>query len=126
MPSAPCGLTMTDLHEEIQRLKEVSDPGWFSRWSPLLFSLVANAVLFGIFYGQTRADVQHLKDSDVLLRSEIVPLEKSLAVFTTRTEFDSSTKARDVETAEIRKALTELNNKIDRLIERTYVSGKSP
>lgn len=58
-----------------------------SRWLPLVISLAANAVMFGVFYGNTTEQLRSLRESDLNLRNEIMPMSQRLQVFIPRSEF---------------------------------------
>ena len=107
---------------------------WLSKWSPLILAILSGWGMFFGFKATTESEIAGLKKSDEELHALIIPTDKLIQILVTRAEFDMRTKARDVETAEMKRAIldlgdklervrAELGNKIDRLSERTLTAN---
>lgn len=63
------------------------------KWLPwlltLALSLIGNAVIVGRSAGRTETKIEALHETDLALKSEIMPMEKRLEVFYTRREANS-------------------------------------
>src|SRR3990167_4681641 len=88
-----------------------------SAWIPfavsLLVSLMGNAVLLGIFYGATQSELRNLRETDIGIKSEMMPMEKRLQVFVSRAEYVPQQKATEKELAEIKQLVRDLGSKLD-------------
>ncbi|MFA6244123.1 MAG: hypothetical protein WC655_24480 [Candidatus Hydrogenedentales bacterium] len=91
--------------------------GW-SRWLPLFVSLITNAVLFGVFYGRTTKEIESLHQNDSAIRSELMPMEKRLMVFVSRSEYVVKMESIDRQLEEIKLIGRETNRKLDELFRR--------
>ena len=86
---------------------------FLSRWLPLLVAIISSVATIAISYGKLE---QRLAPIEEFVRENT--FEKHVQVLTPRSEFNAQKQVRDREVDELKIALREINQKLDRLIER--------
>jgi len=79
---------------------------FISRWIPIVIALLGNAMVVGIFYGQTKESISSLQAAHTEIKSTIMP----------RLEIVAELKGKDREMADIKEGLKSANQKLDKLI----------
>lgn len=84
-------------------------------WAPVILSLFGNAIFIGMFYGVTTTEIAHLKEADSSIRTELMPMEKRMAIWMPRAESDAKFSNLERELSDLKEMVRECNNKIDLL-----------
>lgn len=84
-----------------------------SKWLPLIVALVTNFIVVAYGYGKLE---QRL--APVETHVSVDTTERALALFITRAEFQQRSETRDRELADLKVALQQMNQKLDRILER--------
>ena len=87
---------------------------WISRWLPLLVAIAANIITIAYSYGKLEQRLTPIEEY-----TRVYTYERAAANFVTRVEFVAAAAHNDKETDELKQALREINQKLDRLVERS-------
>lgn len=89
---------------------------WLSKWAPLLFAIFTNVAVVAYGYGKMSQRLEPLEDYAATHTTE-----RAIGMFITRSEFVMNNNARDRELADIKNAVKEMkdevNKKLDKLLE---------
>ena len=81
-----------------------------ARWAPLAVSLVVNGLVVGFYFGSVETRLAHVEDHAADANVHM-PLDQKMKIFVGRSEYATSGD-------EIRRALSRIETKLDRAIER--------
>jgi hypothetical protein len=108
IPAPPCWVPEEKVEEARERV---------TRWVPVLVATLiaigSNAIFVSYLFGKMEQRIVPVEEH---VRTDTT--ERLLQLFITRTEFHQRTDTRDREMADMKATLREMNNKIDRLLER--------
>ncbi len=87
---------------------------WISKWAPLLLAIGTNVAVVAYGYGKIEQRIVPVEQHLVWDTTE-----RQISMFVTRSEYVASNLTRDRELVDIKTSLRDVNEKLDRLLERS-------